>query len=148
MVPAVTTAATFTVATMDLLLQGSGVLVTALQTATATLTLSGCTQFSGGTTTSWTTANGFGQTGTYYYRSASTAHWTALRRPRAADRATCSPWPPRQATSSYVDFLVSEFADTCDYIKIVAGVVGDIHEDPRADLTVQRKPANMRIPSA
>ena len=143
-VPAVTTAATLTVATMDC--SGIGVLVTALQTATATLTVSGCTQFSGGTTTSWTTANGFGQPGTFYYKSANTAHWTAS--------TTTGSWSSNvltvAATSgyvSYVDFLVSEFADTYDYIKIVAGASCYITAI-LYDLTVQRKPANMRIPSA
>lgn len=141
-VPAVTTGATITVSAQDC--SGIGVMMTALQTATATLTVSGCTQFSGGTTTSWTTANGFGQPGTYYYRSANTAHWTAATSSWSSNALTLA------ATSgyiSYVDFLVSEFADTYDYIKLVAGASTYITAI-LYDLTVQRKPANLRIPSA
>jgi hypothetical protein len=141
-VPSVTAAATLTVATMDC--SGIGVLMTALQTATATLTVSGCTQYSGGTTTSWTTANGFGQTGTYYYRATNTAHWTAASTSWSSNAVTLS---STSGYISYVDFLVSQFADTYDYIKIVAGASTNITAI-LYDLTVQRKPANLRIPSA
>jgi len=145
-VPAVTTGATITVSAQDC--SGIGVQMIALQTATATLTVSGCTQFSGGTTTNWTPANGFGQPATYYYRSANTAHWTAVS--TAASTSWSSNVLTLAATSgyiSYVDFLVSEFADTYDYIKLVAGASTYI-EAILYDLTVQRIPANLRIPSA
>lgn len=141
-VPSLAAAATLTVATQDC--SGIGVMMTALQTATATLTVSGCTAFSGGTTTAWTTANGFGQPGTWYFRSANTAHWTAASGGWSSNALTLA------ATSgyiSYVDFLVSEFADTYDYIKLVAGASTNITAI-LYDLTVQRKPANLRIPSA
>jgi hypothetical protein len=141
-VPAVTTGATITVSAQDC--SGIGVQMVALQTATATLTVSGCTAFSGGTTTAWTTANGFGQPGAWFYRSANTAHWTATTGGWSSNALTLA------ATSgyiSYVDFLVSEFADTYDYIKLVAGASTYITAI-LYDLTVQRKPANLRIPSA
>ena len=141
-VPSLAAAATLTFAAKDC--SGIGVLMTALQTATATLTVSGCTAYSGGTTTAWTTANGFGQPGTYYYRSANTAAWTAASTSWSSNAVTLS------ATSgyiSYLDFLVSEFADTYDYIKVVAGASTNITAI-LYDLTVQRKPANLRIPSA
>lgn len=141
-VPTVAAAGTLTFSAQDC--SGIGVLMTALQTATATLTVSGCTKFSGGTTTTWTTANGFGQPGTFYYRSANTAHWTAASTSWSSNAVTLA------ATSgyiSYLDFLVSEFADTYDYIKIVAGASTNITAI-LYDLTVQRTPANLRIPSA
>ena len=143
-VPGFATGNTITVAAIDC--SGIGVVMTALQTATATLTVSGCTAYSGGTTTAWTTANGFGQPGTFYYRSAATAHWTAS--------TTTGNWSSNVLTmaatsgyESYVDFLVSEFADTYDYIKLVAGASTTIHAI-LYDLTVQRTPANLRIPQA
>ena len=98
----------------------------------------------GGTTTTWTTAHGFGQPGTYYYRSAATAAWTAAATSWSSNTVTLS------ATSgyiSYVDFLVSELADTYDYIKVSAGASSTVHAI-LYDLTVQRTPANLRIPSA
>ena len=145
-VPGLATANTITVCLKDC--SGVGVMMTALQTATATLTVSGCTAYSGGTTTAWTPANGFGQPGTYYYRSAGTAAWTAVS--TAASTSWSSNALTLSASSgyiSYVDFLVSELADSYDYIKLVAGASTTIHAI-LYDLTVQRTPANLRIPQA
>lgn len=141
-VPGLAPANTITVCLKDC--SGIGFVMTALQTATATLTVSGTNKFSGGTTTTWTTANGFGQPGTYYYRSAATVAWTAASTSWSSNAVTLS------ATSgyiSYLDFLVSELADTYDYIKVVAGASTTVHAI-LYDLTVQRTPANLRIPSA
>jgi hypothetical protein len=141
-VPGLAAANTITVALKDC--SGIGFVMTALQTATATLTVSGTNKYSGGTTTTWTPANGFGQPGTYYYRSAPTAAWSAASTSWSSNAVTLS------ATSgyiSYIDFLVSELADTYDYIKVVAGASTTVHAI-LYDLTVQRTPANLRIPSA
>lgn len=141
-VPGLATGNTITVALKDC--SGVGFVMTALQTATATLTVSGLTHYSGGTTTIWTPGNGFGQPGTYYYRSAATAAWTAASTSWSSNAVTLS------ATSgyiSYVDFLVSELADSYDYISVVAGASTTVHAI-MYDLTVQRTPANLRIPSA
>jgi hypothetical protein len=123
---------------------GIGFVLGALQTATATLAVSGTNKYSGGTTTVWTPANGFGQPGTYYYRSAPTAAWTAASTSWSSNTVTLS---ATSGYTSYVDFLVSELADTYDYIKVVAGASTRVHAI-LYDLTVQRTPANLRIPSA
>jgi hypothetical protein len=143
-VPGIGNAPTITVALKDC--SGVGFVVTALQTATATLTVYGATKYTGGTSTAWTPANGFGQPGTFYYRSAATAHWTAS--------TTTASWSSNAltvaATSgyvSYVDFLVSELADTYDYISVTGGASTQV-QAILYDLTVQRTPANLRIPSA
>lgn len=141
-VPGLATANLITVCLKDC--SGVGFVMTALQTATATITVNGLTHYSGGTTTTWTTTHGFGQPGTYYYRSASTAAWTAASTSWSSNAVTLS------ATSgyiSYVDFLVSELADSYDYISATAGASTTIHAI-LYDLTVQRTPANLRIPSA
>lgn len=141
-VPGLAPANTITVALKDC--SGIGLVLTALQTATATLTVSGCTLYSGGTTTAWSTANGFGQPGTYYYRSAPTVAWTAASTSWSSNVLTLS---ATSGYTSYVDFLVSELADTYDYIKVVAGASTTVNAI-LYDLTVQRSPANLRIPSA
>jgi len=49
----------------------------------------------------------------------------------------------------YVDFLVSELADTYDYINVtVSGSGCTLPVALLYDLTVQRTPANVRIPVA
>ena len=142
-IPGQAAANTITVATMDC--SAIGVILAAAQTATATVTVYGATKFTGGTSTAWTTANGFGQPGTYYWRpSAATTHWTAASTSWSSNAVTLS------ATSgniSYLDFLVSEFADTYDYITLVGGAACTVHAI-LYDLTVQRIPANLRIPAA
>ena len=141
-VPGLATGNTISVALNDC--SGIGFVLTALQTATATLAVNGLTHYSGGTTTTWTTAHGFGQPGTYYYRSAATAAWTAASTSWSSNTVTLS------ATSgyiSYVDFLVSELADTYDYISVTAGASSTVHAI-LYDLTSQRTPARLRIPSA
>lgn len=141
-VPGFATGNTITVALKDA--SGIGLVMTALQTATATLTVSGCTQYSGGTTTAWTTANGFGQPGTFYWRNGPTNAWTAASTSWSSNAVTLA---ATSGYTSYLDFLVSELADTYDYIKVVAGASTTVHAI-LYDLTVQRTPANLRIPSA
>lgn len=141
-VPGFATANTITVALKDC--SGIGFTMTALQTATATLTVYGATKYSGGTSTAWTPGNGFGQPGTYYYRSAATAAWAAGTASWSNGVVTLS---ATSGYTSYIDFLVSELADTYDYITVTAGASTTVHAI-LYDLTVQRTPANLRIPSA
>lgn len=141
-VPGLATANTITVCLKDC--SGIGFALTALQTATATLTVSGLTAYSGGTTTAWDTTNGFGEPDTYYYRAAATDAWTAASTSWSSNVLTLA---ASSGYVSYVDFLVSQLADTYDYIKVVAGASTTVHAILH-DLTVQRKPANLRIPSA
>jgi hypothetical protein len=141
-VPGFAAANTITVAMKDC--SGIGFALTAAATATATLTVYGATKYSGGTSTAWTPANGFGQPGTYYYRSAPTAAWTAAAASWSAGAVTLS---ATSGYTSYLDFLVSELADAYDYITVVAGAACTVHAI-LYDLTVARKPANLRIPSA
>lgn len=116
----------------------------------AILTVTASTLFTGGTTDNWTTANGFGQNQTGYTRlTGNTANWVSqgLSAAWSSNVLTC----PITTTSAvfYVDFLVSELADTFDYINVtVSGSGATLPVALLYDLTVQRKPANLRIPSA
>lgn len=103
----------------------------------------------GGSAKNWTTANGFGQPNTYYTRTANTAAWVS--------HTVASEWSSNVFTVgltttgliTYVDFLVSELADTYDYINVtVSGTGATLPMAILYDLNVQRTPANLRIPSA
>src|SRR5689334_5574522 len=103
----------------------------------------------GGTAKNWTPANGFGQPNTMYTRTANTAAWIAQN--------VTSNWSSNVLTVpltttgliSYVDFFVSELADLYDYINVtVSGTGCTLPVAVLYDLTVQRTPANLRIPSA
>jgi hypothetical protein len=122
---------------------GVGVLAVASSTATTSLAVVAATSY-GGSTTTWTTGNGFGQPAVWYQQTAAgTAAWTKQTASWASNVLTIG------ATSgyvSYVDFLVSELADTFDYIKITptnAAIVLLPY-----DLTVQRTPPNLAVISA
>lgn len=116
----------------------------------AILTVTASTAFSGGTTDNWTTANGFGLPGTGYTRlTGNTANWVSqsITASWSSNALTC----PITTTSAvfYVDFLVSELADTFDYINVtISGSGATLPVALLYDLTVQRKPANLRIPCA
>lgn len=103
----------------------------------------------GGSSKNWTPANGFGQPGTAYTRTANTAAWVS--------QSVASNWSSNALTNPitttgaefYVDFLVSELADTYDYINVtVSGSGATLPVAILYDLTVARTPANLRIPSA
>ncbi len=103
----------------------------------------------GGSSKNWTTANGFGQPNTYFTRTANTAAWVS--------HTVASEWSSNVFTVgltttgliTYVDFLVSELADTYDYINVtVSGSGATLPAAILYDLNVQRTPANLRIPSA
>lgn len=97
----------------------------------------------GGSTTTWTTGNGFGQTGFWHQTTAAagTAAWTKQT----------SVWTTNSialgGTSGYVSAIsiyTSQFADGFQYIQATgtntSTVIAVLH-----DLTVQRTPANLRI---
>src|SRR5215469_3200907 len=103
----------------------------------------------GGSSKNWTPANGFGQPNTYYTRTANTAAWVS--------HTVASEWSSNAFTVgltttgliTYMDFLVSELADTYDYINVtVSGTGATLPTAILYDMNVQRTPANLRIPSA
>jgi hypothetical protein len=122
---------------------GCGVLAVATSTATTSLTVVAAKSY-GGSTTTWTPGNGFGQPGTWYEQTAAgTAAWTAQTASWASNVLTIG---ATNGYVSYVDFLVSELADGFDYIKVTPTNC-EIVLLPY-DLTVQREPANLAIISA
>ena len=103
----------------------------------------------GGSSKNWTPANGFGQPNTYYTRTANTAAWVP--------HTVTTEWSSNAFTVgltttgliTYMDFLVSELADTYDYINVtVSGTGATLPTAILYDMNVQRTPANLRIPSA
>lgn len=103
----------------------------------------------GGSSKTWTPANGFGQPNTMYTRTANTAAWVSNN--VAANWSSNALTVPLTTTGliSYTDFLVSQFADTYDYINVtVSGTGCTLPMAILYDLNVQRTPANLRIPSA
>jgi len=122
---------------------GIGFYVVSGSTAT-TLTVVAKPSF-GGASTTWTPANGFGQPNTIFTRTANTAAWVANTASWATNVLTC---PAANGAFNYVDFLVSQLADTFDYINVTLAGTGAIATGVLYDLTVQRKPALLRIPSA
>jgi hypothetical protein len=122
---------------------GVGVLALASSTATTSLAVVAATSY-GGSTTNWTSANGFNQPTVWYQQTAAgTAAWTKQTASWATSTLTIG------ATSgyvSYVDFLVAELADTYDYIKITPTNCTIVLLP--YDLTVQRTPPNLAIISA
>ena len=116
----------------------------------AILTVTASTAYSGGTTHNWTTALGFGQPSLYHTRlTGNTAAWVS--------HTVASEWSSNVFTTAvsttsavtYIDFLGSELADGYDYINVtVSGSGCTLPVALLYDLTVQRKPANLRIPCA
>ena len=121
----------------------SAITYVVVASSTSSLAVTASTAYSGGTTTSWTTANGFGQPA-YWYQNTSdtgTAAWTKQTAVWTTNSIALG------QTSGYVSvvcFRVSELADTYDYINATetdaTSVVAFLH-----DLTVQRNPANLAI---
>jgi hypothetical protein len=103
----------------------------------------------GGSSKTWTPGNGFGQPQVMHTRTANTAAWV--------QQSLASAWSSNALTVpitttgaiGYVDFLVSELADTYAYINVtVSGSGATLPMAILYDLTVQRSPSNLRIPSA
>lgn len=97
----------------------------------------------GGSTTTWTTANGFGQTGFWFQNTSTngTAGWTKQTASWSTNTLTLA------GTSGYtsaVTIYTSQFADGYDYIQATGTntttVIALLH-----DLTVQRTPANLAL---
>jgi hypothetical protein len=114
----------------------------------AILTVTASTKFTGGTTSNWTTANGFGLPATMYTRlTGNTAAWVAQTTSWASNAMTV----PITTTGAigYIDFLVSELADTYDYINVtVSGSGATLPVAIKYDLLAARTPANLKIPVA
>lgn len=122
----------------------SGIEFTAVASTTATTSLTVVAKPSfGGSSTTWTPANGFGQPNTWFLRTANTVAWASQTASWASNVLTIG------ATSGYisvVDFLVSELADTFDYINVTA--TNCSLQATLYDLVVARGPQRLRIPSA
>lgn len=97
----------------------------------------------GGSTTNWTTANGFGQTAFWYQNTSSTgtAAWTKQTAVWTTNSIALA------GTSGYVSAVTiytSQFADLFKYIQVTGTntttVVAFLH-----DLTVQRTPPNLAL---
>jgi hypothetical protein len=104
-----------------------------------------------GSAKNWTAANGFGLPSTVYTRTANTAAWVANAVAASSGWVNNVLTIPLTTTAliSYVDFMVSELADTYDYINVtVSGSGATLVAAVLYDLTVQRTPQNLRIPSA
>lgn len=103
----------------------------------------------GGSAANWTTANGFGQPNTIFTRTANTAAWVSNSPSNLWSSNVLTVPLTTTGLISYVDFFVSELADTYDYINVtVSGSGCTLPAAILYDLDVQRKPANLRIPSA
>jgi hypothetical protein len=114
----------------------------------AILTVTGSTLFTGGTTTNWQATNGFGMPAVMYTRlTGNTAAWVK-QTPTVSTNTVTVPITTTSAIA-YVDFLVSELADTYDYINVtVSGSGATLPLAILYDLTVARTPVNLRIPVA
>src|SRR5215469_5169811 len=100
----------------------------------------------GGAATNVTPANGFGQPNTLFTRTANTAAWVSNTASWASNVLSLS---ATNGAFNYVDFLVSQLADTFDYLNVtIAGTGATLNVAVLYDLTVQRKPVNLRIPAA
>lgn len=118
------------------------VIATNTSTAQATVGFSAATSYAG-TYTAATTANGFGQPNTWYLRNDSTASWTKQTANWNANALTVGTTANQVAV---VDYLCSELADTYDYVKLAPTNCTIVVL--KYDLTVQRKPDNLKAPSA
>jgi hypothetical protein len=90
----------------------------------------------------WTTANGFGQT-TRWYQNTSEVGTAAWTKHTAVWTSNSIALAQTTAYVSVFSVLVSELADTFDYIEATGTnctIVAVLH-----DLTVQRTPANLQI---
>lgn len=103
----------------------------------------------GGSSKTWTVANGFGLPSVGYTRTANTAAWVS--------QAITAQWSSNALTNPitttgalfFVDFLVAQLADTYDYINVtVSGTGCTLPVALLFDPLVQRTPANLVIPSA
>lgn len=100
----------------------------------------------GGSTTNWTTANGFGQTAFFYQEAAvnGTAAWTKQTATWTTNSVALA---GTTGYTSVITIYTSQFADTYDYIQVTGTntttCVALLH-----DLTVQRDPVNLAIVGA
>ena len=126
---------------------GIGLMTVNGTTTAAILTVVAKPSF-GGSATNWTTANGFGQTPISYTRLANTANWVKQSTSGWSSNVFTVPITTTGA-ACYIDILTSQFADTFDYINVtVSGTGCTLPVAVLYDLTVQRQPTALRIPSA
>lgn len=97
----------------------------------------------GGSTTNWTTANGFGQTA-FYYRNTTTNGTAGWTKQTATWTTNSVALAGTTGYTSVITIYTSQFADTYDYIQVTGTntttCVALLH-----DLTVQRTPANLAL---
>jgi hypothetical protein len=122
---------------------GIGLLATASTTAATSLAFTAAKTYSG-STVNVTPGNGFGQPA-YFYEAAATGvdAWVKTTASWASNVLTIG---ATAGNVSYVDYLVSELADGYDYLIVTA--TNATLTALLYDLTVQRTPENLRIPSA
>src|SRR5215472_1243539 len=126
---------------------GIGLMTVNGTTTAAILTVVAKPSF-GGSATNWTTANGFGQSPISYTRTALTANWVKQSVSGWSSNVFTSPITTTGATTELVIFT-SQFADTFDYINVtVSGTGCTLPVAIMYDLTSQRIPDHLRIPSA
>lgn len=123
--------------------------VTVNGTSTAAiLTVTASTLFTGGTTTNWSAANGFGMPSVMYTRLTGNAAAWVKQTPTVSTNTVTVPITTTSAIG-HVEFLVSQLADAYDYINVtVSGSGATLPMAILHDLNVQRDPANLRIPVA
>lgn len=122
---------------------GIGILATTTATAACSVALVAKPSF-GGASTNVTPANGFGQPNTWFLRSTNgTVAWAAQTAVWTTNSLALG---GTAGNVNYFDYLVSELADTFDYLNITA--TNCVVTAYLYDLTVMRKPQNLRIPSA
>ena len=108
----------------------------------ASLAVVAAKAFGGGTTT-WTTANGFGQTPVFYQNTTvnGTAAWTKQTATWTTNSVALA---GTTGYTSLITIMTSQFADGFDYIQATGTntttCIALLH-----DLTVQRTPANLAV---
>lgn len=120
----------------------SGVTFVCQASGASSVALTCATAFSGGTTSTFTTAHGFGQAG-YWYQNTSDTGTAAWVKETAVWTTNSIALAQTTGYVSVFEVYVSQLADTYDYIAATGtntGVIAILH-----DLTVQRNPANLQI---
>lgn len=120
----------------------SGVTFVCQASGASSVAISCATAFSGGTIETYTPGHGFGQAG-YWYQNTSDEGLAAWTKQTAVWTTNSIALAQTTGYTSVFEVLVSELADTYDYICATGtntGVIAILH-----DLTVQRNPANLQI---
>jgi hypothetical protein len=109
----------------------------------SSVALTAATTFAAGTTLTWTTGNGFGQTA-YWYQNVQDNGTGAWTKQTAVWTTNSIALAQTTGYMSVFSIYTSQFADTYDYVKAVGtnttSITVLLH-----DLTVQRTPGNLAI---